>query len=78
MTATWLQIALALLKFVNLIMNNIAIERARKAGVDEEIARETVAILQKTQFAQKTLEPFLRNPAAVDDFLRSLEPPDGK
>lgn len=75
MTTTWLQIALALLKFVNLIMNNIAMERARQAGVDEEIARESAAILRKTQYSSKALEDFLRDPTAADDFLRSLEPP---
>lgn len=75
MTIAWLQIALALLRFVNLIMNNIATERARQSGIDEEIARESAAILRKTQFAAKALEEFSRDPAATDDFLRSLEPP---
>lgn len=74
MTFTWLQIALALLKFVNLIMNNVATERARQSGVDEEIARESAKVLQKTQFANKVLDEFTRVPGSADDFLRKLEP----
>lgn len=74
MTMTWLQIALALLKFVNLIMNTVSTERARQAGVDEEIARESAKVLQKTQFAKRALEEFTANAGSADQFLRSLEP----
>jgi len=73
--AAWLQIALALLKVVNAILDYTKDARARQAGKDEEIARESAAVLRKTQFAGKALEEFSRNPDAADDFLRSLEPP---
>jgi hypothetical protein len=73
--AAWIQVILALLRVVNAILDYTKEARAKQAGKDEEIARESAAILRKTQFASKALEEFSRDPSSVDDFLRSLEPP---
>jgi hypothetical protein len=70
----WVQIALALLKVVNAVLDYTKYERARQDGVDEEIARESAKILQKTEFAKKVLAEFTANSGSADDFLRSLEP----
>jgi heme exporter protein D len=73
-TTAWLQIALAFLKLVNLILDTVQERRAHQAGVDEEIARESAKVLQKTEFAKKALEHFNANSGSADEFLRSLEP----
>lgn len=70
----WVQIALACLRIVNAILDYTRDARAKQEGVDEEIARETAKILQKTEFGKKALEEFTRVPGSADDFLRSLEP----
>jgi len=70
----WVQIVLALLKIVDAILDYTRYERAKQAGVDEEIARETAKILQKTEFAKKALEGFTNKPGSADEFLRELEP----
>jgi hypothetical protein len=68
----WVQIALALLRIVNAILDYTAYERAKMAGVDEEIARETAKVLQKTEFAKKALEEFSASPGSADEFLRKI------
>lgn len=75
MTATWLGIVLALLKFANLIVDYASSARDRKAGQDEAIAKEALQVLQKTEYGRTALEAFRANPGSADDFLRSLEPP---
>lgn len=70
----WVQIALAFLKVVGLILDNTKYERAKQAGIDEEIGRESAKIMQKTEFGKRALEDFTSKPGSADDFLRELEP----
>lgn len=70
----WLRVGLALLQIVNKILDYTAAERARQEGRDEEIARESAAILKKTEAGKRYLDEFTRNPGSSDDFLRKLEP----
>lgn len=72
---TYAGLALALLKFVNNLMNFVSREEAMKAGADAEIARTTQAILAKTTAGKKILERVngLSDPD-VDAELRGLEP----
>jgi hypothetical protein len=70
----WIQIALAFLKIVNAILDYTSYERAKQAGIDEEIARQSALILRKTGYVKQALENFGSKPGSADDFLRSLEP----
>ena len=70
----WMQVALALLKVVGLILDNTRYERAKQAGIDEEVARESAKVMQKTEFGKRALEDFASKPGSADDFLRQLEP----
>ena len=70
----WIQIALALLKIVNAILDYTKDARAKQAGRDEEIARQSAEILRKTEYGKRALQEFSNNPGSADDFLRQLEP----
>jgi len=72
--AAWIQIALALLKIVNAILDYTKDARAKQAGRDEEIARQSAEILRKTEYGKRALQEFSANPGSADDFLRQLEP----
>lgn len=72
---TYVSLALALLKFVNNIMNYISREQLLKEGADAEIAKTTAAILSKTEYAKNVREKIAAlDDAAVDRALRDLEP----
>lgn len=70
----WLSLALAFLKLANLVMGQVRSAEDRKAGRDEEIARQAIAILGMTNAGKKYLEDFTSKPGSADEFLRSLEP----
>lgn len=72
---TWLSLALALIKFVNNIMNWISREELMKAGADAEIARIALAIQKKTETGKKIWERIdALSENDVDAELRGLEP----
>lgn len=71
---SWVQVALALLKMVNAILDFVKYERAYDQGKNDEIARESAAILARTGQAKKYLDEFTAHPGSSDDFLRDLEP----
>lgn len=72
---SWISFALALLKFVNSIMN-WAHERALVSqGYDEAIAEVARSILVKTEAGKKMMEKVnAMSDAEVDAGLRDLEP----
>jgi hypothetical protein len=72
---SWISLALALLKFVNSIMN-WAHERALiSQGYDKAIAEVTQSILVKTTAGKAIMDKVNRmSDAEVDDGLRGLEP----
>lgn len=75
---TYVKIILALLQIVEAILDWSKEKRLRQEGVDEEVARATARILQKTTFAKKTLgEANGMSESDILDYLRSLEP-DGQ
>lgn len=52
----WLSLALGLLKLANLVMGYVSTEQAKQSGRDEVIAREALAVLQKTEAGKKLWE----------------------
>lgn len=76
---TYVKIILALLQVIEAILDWSKEKRLRQEGVDEEIARATARILQKTTFAKKTLgEANGLTESDILDYLRSLEPGYGQ
>lgn len=72
---TWVSLALALLKFVNSIMSWTRERELISKGQDIEIARQTAAILSKTEYAKDVRQKIASmDDKAVDDALRDLEP----
>lgn len=72
---TWVSFALALLKFVNAIMSWARERELISQGQDMEIARQTAAILSKTEYAKNVRAKIANmDDKAVDDALRDLEP----
>lgn len=68
-------LALAILKFVNLLMDYVNREQLMQAGRDDEIAKITQAILIKTTAGKAIMERVNAMPdKEVDDGLRNLEP----
>lgn len=53
---TYAGLALAVLKFVNLLMNYVDREQARQAGIDSEIAKTSLAIAKKTAAGKAIME----------------------
>lgn len=72
---SYISLALAVLKFVNLLMDYVNRETLLKEGRDEEIATVTAAILRKTNAGKAIMEKVdAMDAAAVDAELRKLEP----
>ena len=72
---TWLSLALALLKFVNSIMNWARERELISKGYDQAIAEVTQSILIKTTAGKAMMEKVnAMSPAEVDAGLRGLEP----
>lgn len=72
---TYIGLALALLKFINNLMNYIDRETAMKAGADAEIAKTALAIANKTAAGRAIMEKVnAMSPAGVDAELIGLEP----
>ncbi len=68
-------LALAILKFVNGLMNYVDQEKMMKAGADAEIAKTTAAILNKTQTGKAMMEKVnAMSDADVNSELVGLEP----
>ena len=63
MILTWGQIILAILQFVNWIMDTVGREKLIQQGGDEERARQAALILSKTEYAKDVREKL----AAMDD-----------
>ena len=76
----WVGVILAVLKLANALMTYGQQQKWIAEGRDEEIARASAEILRKTNYGKAALDKFTgMSDAAVDDFLRGLEPkPDGK
>ena len=71
----YISLILAVLKCVNLLMDWMSREKLMKAGADAEIAKETQAILRKTQAGKAIMEKVdAMDAKTVDDELRRLEP----
>lgn len=72
---TWASAIVALLKFVNMAMQYLNTAEAKKSGVDEEIARQSVAILSKTQTGREIMAQVMAmTDVQVDESLKGLEP----
>lgn len=72
---TWVSFALALLRFVNSIITWARERELISQGQDMEIARQTTAILSKTEYAKNVRAKIANmDDKAVDDALRDLEP----
>lgn len=68
-------LVLAILKFVNWLMDTVGREKLKQDGRDEEIARATASILAKTEYARAIRDKIASmDEATVDDALRDLEP----
>lgn len=71
---TWLSLALALLKFVNSIMNWARERELIDKGYDKAIAAVTQSIFEKTTAGKAIMEKVnAMSPADVDAALRGLE-----
>ena len=71
---TYIGLALALLKFINNLMNYIDREALMKAGTDAEIAKTALAIANKTAAGKAIMEKVnAMSPADVDAELVGLE-----
>lgn len=72
---SWIRVALALLQIADKIISFVRERKLIEAGVEQEIARASAAILVKTAAAKKTMEEVSAlNEKQVDDLLHSLEP----
>ena len=71
---TWAEIALLVLKIVNMIMEQVTYNTAFQAGTNAEIAKISAAILAKTQAGKKIMERInALDETEVDKELRDLE-----
>lgn len=71
----WVSLALALLKFANLIMTWARERELISQGQDIEIAKTTAAILSKTEYAKNVRSKIAAmDDKAIDTALRDLEP----
>lgn len=72
---SWVSLALALLKFVNSIMNYARERKLISQGYDQAIAEVTQQIMVKTEAGKKIMEKVnAMSDAEVDADLRGLEP----
>ena len=72
---SYVSLILALLKFVNNLMDWVQREKYMKAGADAEIAKVSAAILKKTESGKKIWEKIdAMGSDEVDAALRDLEP----
>jgi hypothetical protein len=72
---TWAEIALLVLRIANLIMEQVASNKAFQAGTDAEIAKVSAAILAKTKAGKAIMEKVnAMSEADVDAGLIALEP----
>lgn len=70
---SWVQLALVLLKLANSFITWSRERELISEGEDKQIARETTAILVKSQFAKDTMTAMSALPESkVDDVLRQL------
>ena len=73
----YVKIILALLQIVEAILDWSKEKRLKQDGADEEIAKATARILQKTAFSKKALgEAAGMSESDILDYLRKLEPHD--
>lgn len=78
---TYAGIILAVLKLIQTFVQYGQENKWISEGEDKAIAKASAEILRKSQYAKQALEEFAaKSDAAVDDFLRELEPgaPDHK
>lgn len=72
---SYVSLILALLKFVNNLMDWVQREKYMKAGADAEIAKVSAAILKKTESGKKIWERIdAMGSDEIDAALRDLEP----
>lgn len=72
---SWVSFALMLLQVINKIMTYARERELISQGQDIEIARQTAAILAKTEYAKNVRDKIAKmDDRAVDDALRALEP----
>lgn len=72
---TWASVILYALKIINAIMGAVNREKWMQAGADAEIAKASLAILERTEAGKKVMERINEMPEAdVDAALRGLEP----
>lgn len=72
---SWVSLALTLLKVINNLMTWARERELISKGQDMEIARQSAAILAKTEFAKHAREKIAAmDESAVDAALRELEP----
>jgi len=72
---SWLSLALAMLKLVNMIMGYMRERELISKGYDKAIAEVTQSILVKTEAGKKIMERVNgMSPEEVDAGLRGLEP----
>lgn len=72
---TWVSFALMLLKIVSQIMTWARERELVSKGQDMEIARQTSALFNKTEYAKNARERIAKmDDKSVDNALRDLEP----
>lgn len=72
---SWVSLALTLLKVINNLMTWARERELISKGQDMEIARQSAAILAKTEYAKDVRDKIAAmDDAAVDAALRDLEP----
>jgi hypothetical protein len=72
---TYVKIIMALLQIVEAVLDWSREQRFRQEGADEEIAKASIRILQRTEYANRSLGDFTgKSESDVLSFLRSLEP----
>jgi uncharacterized protein YjbI with pentapeptide repeats len=75
MFTTYAGLALAVLKFVNGLMDMVDQQQMQKSGADAEIAKTSAAILAKTQAGKAIMEKVnAMSDKDVDSGLTDLEP----
>lgn len=72
---TWVKIVLLVLQLADKLFDFAKAQGYIQQGRDEEIARQTAAILAKTEYARGLRDKIAKmDEKAVDDALRDLEP----
>jgi hypothetical protein len=71
----WVKLILLILQLADKLFDWVQAQGYIKQGRDEEIARQTAAILAKTEYAKDVRSKIAAmDDKAVDDALRDLEP----